>query len=286
MIPTGLWVKILDTYTVPELPEVETVCRGLRPYMEGKVLQNVTLHRTNLRNPFPPMFAERLEGQVVSKINRRGKYILVELPDYTWMMHLGMSGRIQRSFVTDYIRQKHDHVVWQVDNVMFAFNDARRFGDMDLLQNGQMCTSVTSMAPEPFEIGEDDFYKRLQCTTRPLKTTLLDQTIIAGLGNIYVCEALWQSGLSPFKQSNSIDKKQTQILLKNICEVLERAIESGGSSLRDHRTVEGTLGYFQHQFKVYDQKGKSCLTPRCSGTIEREVQSGRSTYYCPTCQKN
>ncbi len=271
---------------MPELPEVETVCRGLRPYMEGKVLQNVTLHRANLRSPFPPMFAERLEGQVICKINRRGKYILVELADYTWMMHLGMSGRIQRNTIADYIRQKHDHVVWQVEDIMFAFNDARRFGDMDLLPNGQMCTSVKSMAPEPFEIEADDFYERLLKTSRPLKTALLDQMVIAGLGNIYVCEALWQSGLSPFKASHSITNKQTQILLKNICAVLESAIASGGSSLRDHRTVEGTLGYFQHQFKVYDQKGKPCLALKCSGTIDREVQSGRSTYYCPLCQKN
>lgn len=271
---------------MPELPEVETICRGLRPYMEGKVLQNVALHRTNLRNPFPPLFAERLAGQVVNKISRRGKYIFVELSDYTWMMHLGMSGRIQRSLATDYIRQKHDHVAWQVGDVIFAFNDARRFGDMDLLIKGQLSPTMASMAPEPFEIEMDDFYKRLLRINRPLKTTLLDQTVIAGLGNIYVCEALWQSGLSPFKPSNLITKKQTQVLLKNICVVLEWAIESGGSSLRDHRTVEGTLGYFQHQFKVYNQKGKPCLTVNCSGTIEREVQAGRSTYYCPICQKN
>jgi len=271
---------------VPELPEVETVCRGLRPYMEGRVLKNFVLHRANLRNPFPPMFAERLQGQVVSKINRRGKYILVELPDYTWMMHLGMSGRIQRSSVADYIHQKHDHVFWQVDDMTFAFNDARRFGDMDLLPKGQMCSPIKTMAPEPFEIEAGDFYKRLQRTTRPLKTSLLDQAIIAGLGNIYVCEALWQSGLSPFKVSDSITLKQTQFLLKNICEVLERAIESGGASLRDHKTVEGTLGYFQHQFRVYDQKGTPCLTDKCSGTIKREAQAGRSTYYCSACQKN
>ncbi len=272
--------------TLPELPEVETVCRGLRPYMEGKVLQNVMQYRANLRNPFPPLFAERLEGQIVRKINRRGKYILVELPDYTWMMHLGMSGRIQRNFATDYIRQKHDHVVWQVENVVFAFNDARRFGDMDLFPRGQLSRTVTTMASEPFEIKIDDFYKNLHLSSRPLKTALLDQTIIAGLGNIYVCEALWQSSLSPFKVSNSITRKQIQLLLKNICAVLESAIEAGGSSLRDHRTIEGNLGYFQHQFKVYNQKGKPCLTLRCSGTIEREVQSGRSTYYCPICQKN
>lgn len=271
---------------MPELPEVETVCRGLRPYMEGKVLRHVTQYRANLRTPFPPLFTERLEGQVVHKINRRGKYIFVELSDYTWMMHLGMSGRIQRSLATDYLRQKHDHIVWQVEDVVFAFNDARRFGDMDLFPKGQFGSAVTSMAPEPFEIKVDDFYKRLLGTSRPLKTTLLDQGVIAGLGNIYVCEALWQSSLSPFKISNSVTYKQTQLLLKNICTVLECAIESGGSSLRDHRTIEGSLGYFQHQFKVYNQKGKPCLTHECSGTIEREVQSGRSTYYCPICQKN
>ncbi len=270
---------------MPELPEVETVCRGLRPYMEGKTLKSVQAYRSNLRNPFPPLFAERLQGQKVNKIIRRGKYILVELSDYTWMMHLGMSGKIQRSLSSHYVHQKHDHVVWQVDDVTFAFNDPRRFGDMDLIPKSQVCTQVKSMAPEPFEMKAGDFYKRLQKTSRPLKTALLDQTVIAGLGNIYVCEALWQSGLSPFKTSNLITKQQAQGLLKNICEVLERAIEAGGSSLRDHRAVDGTLGYFQHHFKVYDQKGKSCPTALCSGTIKREVQSGRSTYYCTTCQK-
>jgi formamidopyrimidine-DNA glycosylase len=271
---------------MPELPEVETVCRGLRLYMEGKVLSHVRQYRANLRNPFLPLFAERLEGQIVHKINRRGKYIVIELAQYTWMMHLGMSGRIQRSLVTEYKRQKHDHVMWQVEDIVFAFNDARRFGDMDLFPRGQFGLAITSMAPEPFEIEVDDFYQRLLRTSRPLKTTLLDQGVIAGLGNIYVCEALWQSGLSPFKASNSITYQQAQLLLKNICMVLECAIESGGSSLRDHRTVEGNLGYFQHQFKVYHQRSKPCLTAECSGTIEREVQSGRSTYYCPVCQKN
>lgn len=253
--------------------------------MEGKILKGLQVYRSNLRNPFPPMFAERLNGQKVEKINRRGKYILIELSDYTWMMHLGMSGKVQRSLTAHYVRQKHDHVVWQVDDVTFAFNDPRRFGDMDLLPSGQICKSVKSMAPEPFDMKLNDFYKRLQKTNRPLKTSLLDQTIIAGLGNIYVCEALWQSGLSPFRQSNAITTQQAKILLKNICEVLERAIEAGGSSLRDHRTIDGTLGYFQHHFKVYNQAGKPCLTQECSGTIKREVQSGRSTYYCPVCQK-
>lgn len=271
---------------MPELPEVETVCRGLRPFMEGKILQNVTLYRKNLRTLFPPMFAERLEGQVVCSVHRRGKYIQIKLPNYTWIMHLGMSGRIQRNKVAEYVRQKHDHVVWQVEDVVFAFNDARRFGDMDLIANDQDYDPLKKMAPEPFEITTEDLYQRLLRTARSLKIALLDQTVIAGLGNIYVSEALWQSGLSPFKVSHSINKKQTQILLKNIREVLERAIESGGSSLRDHRTIEGSLGYFQHQFKVYDKKGKPCLTNKCCGTIEREIQSGRSTYYCPICQKN
>jgi formamidopyrimidine-DNA glycosylase len=231
------------------------------------------------------MFAERLEQQEVVSILRRGKYILVNLRDYTWVMHLGMSGRIQRNLVKDYVHQKHDHVVWQVDDVVFAFNDARRFGDMDLVISIADYSPLTNMAPEPFTISSDDFYKRLQRTTRPLKTALLDQAIIAGLGNIYVCEALWQSGLSPFKASNTITLAQTKVLLKNVVEVLERAITAGGSTLRDHRTVDGTLGYFQNQLRVYDQKDMPCVTANCSGTIKREVQSGRSTYYCEICQK-
>lgn len=253
--------------------------------MEGKILKSVETHRLNLRNPFPPMFAERLNGQKVDKIKRRGKYILIELSDYIWVLHLGMSGKIQRSLTSHYHHQKHDHVIWQVDDVTFAFNDPRRFGDMDLIPKNQPCAQVQLMGPEPFDMKFEDFYQRLQKTNRPLKTSLLDQTVIAGLGNIYVCEALWQSGLSPFKISNSITKQQTQNLLKNICEVLEKAIEAGGSSLRDHRTIDGTLGYFQHHFKVYNQTGKPCPTKGCFGTIKREIQSGRSTYYCPTCQK-
>lgn len=271
---------------MPELPEVETVCRGLAPYMEGKIINKFILQRDGLRNTFPPMFAERLIGQQVHKINRRGKYILIESDDYTWLMHLGMSGRIQRSKADEYKLQKHDHVIWYVADVAFAFNDPRRFGDMDLFLKGTLNSALNAMAPEPFKIELDDFYKRLQRTTRPLKTALLDQTVIAGLGNIYVCEGLWQSGLSPFKQSNTIKKTQAKILLENIIDVLNRAIESGGASLRDYRTIEGALGYFQHQFNVYDQKGKPCLTTKCSGTIERDVQSGRSTYYCKVCQKN
>lgn len=270
---------------MPELPEVETVCRGLRPFMEGKILKNFTCHRQNLRNPFPPMFAERLDGKTVVSIARRGKYILVNLKDYTWIMHLGMSGRIQRNLSAEYSRQKHDHVTWQVDDVIFAFNDPRRFGDMDLIASEKEYVPIKNMAPEPFEISKEEFFNRLKGTSRPLKTSLLDQSIIAGLGNIYVCEALWQSGLSPFKASNTITLVQTEILLKNIIEVLEKAIIAGGSTLRDHRTVDGTLGYFQNQLKVYGQKSTACLMPDCSGTIERETQSGRSTYYCAVCQK-
>ena len=270
---------------MPELPEVETVCRGLRPFMEGKVLKNFTCYRQNLRNPFPPMFAERINQQKVTSILRRGKYILVNLKDYTWIMHLGMSGRIQRNLSKEYIHQKHDHVTWQVDDVIFAFNDPRRFGDMDLVSAITDYSPLKTMAPEPFAISQDEFYKRLQRTSRPLKTSLLDQSIIAGLGNIYVCEALWQSGLSPFKISNTITLSQTTVLLQNIIEVLERAITAGGSTLRDHRTVDGELGYFQQQLKVYGQKSMACLTPNCSGKIDRETQSGRSTYYCSVCQK-
>lgn len=270
---------------MPELPEVETVCRGLRPFMEGKILKNFMCYRHNLRNSFPPMFAERLDGQKVISILRRGKYILVNLSSYIWIMHLGMSGKIQRNSTKEYIRQKHDHVTWQVDDVVFAFNDPRRFGDMDLVTSITEYAPLKIMAPEPFIITEEYLYKRLQDTSRPLKTSLLDQSVIAGLGNIYVCEALWQSGLSPFKASNTITLSQTIVLLKNIIEVLGRAITAGGSTLRDHRMVDGTLGYFQHQLKVYGQKSMPCLTTNCVGKIERETQSGRSTYYCSVCQK-
>ncbi len=270
---------------LPELPEVETVCRALAQLMEGKRLNNVIVNCQKLRNAIPPMLSERLNNQQVEKIERRGKYILAHLQDYTWIMHLGMSGRITNCDKKNYTQQKHDHVLWQVDNTIFAFNDPRRFGEMNLIKKGQVYGSLKTMGPEPFEITAADFFKRLQKTSRPLKTTLLDQIIIAGLGNIYVCEALWQSGLSPLKVSNTITEKQTAQLLKNIIEVLQRAITAGGSSLRDYRQVDNSTGNFQKQFKVYNQTGKPCTTQKCSGTIAKLVQAGRSTFYCPSCQK-
>lgn len=270
---------------LPELPEVETVCRALAQVMVGKNLHNVVVNCNKLRNAMPPMLAERLNNQKVESIERRGKYILVHLQNYTWIMHLGMSGKITSYKQKDYTTQKHDHVLWQIENIIFAFNDPRRFGEMNLVKKGELYGSLKIMGPEPFTITAEDFFKRLQKTTRPLKTTLLDQTIIAGLGNIYVCEALWQSGLSPIKAANTITQQQTITLLKNILEVLQRAIIAGGSSLRDYRQIDNSSGNFQKQFKVYNQTGTPCLTNKCSGTIKRLVQSGRSTFYCSVCQK-
>lgn len=270
---------------LPELPEVETVCRALARIMVGRNLHSVVVNCNKLRNVIPPMLAERLNKQKVESIERRGKYILAHLQDYTWIMHLGMSGRIVYCEQKDYIKQKHDHVLWQIENIIFAFNDPRRFGEMNLVKKGELYGSLKTMGPEPFTITAKDFFQRLQKTSRPLKTTLLDQTIIAGLGNIYVCEALWQSGLSPIKSSNTITKQQAIKLLENIKEVLERAIKAGGSSLRDYRQIDNSIGNFQRQFKVYNQTGMPCATNKCSGTIERIAQSGRSTFYCKSCQK-
>lgn len=270
---------------MPELPEVETVCRELSEIMIGKSIKNLVINRSKLRNELPPMMADKLQNQTVEKIDRRGKYILIRLKDYTWIMHLGMSGRITNFNSKFYVKQKHDHVVWQIEDTIFAFNDPRRFGDMNLLKKGELYGSLKTMGQEPFTINSDDFFKLLLKTSRPLKTSLLDQTVIAGLGNIYVCEALWQSKLSPLKISNTITKSQTEILLKNITEVLERAIKAGGSSLKDYRKVDNSIGNFQNQFKVYNQTGKSCSNNNCNGTIARLVQSGRSTFYCASCQK-
>lgn len=270
---------------MPELPEVETVCRGLEPLMVGKTIKNIILNRNRLRNDLPPMFKECISGQKVYSVKRRGKYIVVQLADYAWIMHLGMSGKISNFEKSQYINEKHDHVVWEIDEMVFAFNDPRRFGDMTVVNNYYDYKPLKIMGPEPFEVTEEDFFERLISTKRPLKTALLDQVIVAGLGNIYVCEALWQSNLSPFKAANTILEKQAKMLLINIKEVLAKAIEAGGSSLRDYKKVDNSKGSFQKYFQVYNREGQKCLNKKCSSNVSRENQGGRSTYFCPTCQK-
>jgi formamidopyrimidine-DNA glycosylase len=276
----------IRNFLVPELPEIETVCRGLRPFLENYSIQNVQINRPNLRYPFPPLFKERLEGAKIIKIERRAKYILIHLDnELTWVIHLGMSGRIR---INEETVNKHDHVIWTTEQYChFVYNDPRRFGLMDLVRTRDLDQHrlFTNLGIDPFdaELTPELLHKFLSKNARPLKSVLLDQTIIVGLGNIYVCEALWLTNLSPFRNANTLSLKQCNELLENVLCVLKKAINAGGSTLKDYSQPNGELGYFQHQFKAYGREGKECLTESCNGSIKRIVQSGRSTFYCSVC---
>lgn len=283
---------------MPELPEVETVRRGLLPAMEGQVIGLAQVNRADLRWPFPPQMAERLTGARVLRLRRRSKYILADLStDETLLIHLGMSGRMLISgnllgaFHHDHpAPQKHDHVVLTMQNgARVTFNDARRFGAMDMFPTatGEAHPLLAALGPEPLGNAFDEAYlsARLKGRNTPIKSALLDQHIVAGLGNIYVCETLYRAGISPKKKAGDLTVKRASALVPIIRDVLTEAIEAGGSSLRDYRQTDGELGYFQHTFQVYGREGEPCRTPGCTAQIERIVQSGRSSFYCPTCQR-
>ncbi|WP_415182173.1 bifunctional DNA-formamidopyrimidine glycosylase/DNA-(apurinic or apyrimidinic site) lyase [Phaeovulum sp.] len=283
---------------MPELPEVETVRRGLAPAMEGAVIELAEVNRPDLRWPLPERMAERLTGARVERLRRRSKYILADLDTgETLLIHLGMSGRMLVSgevlggFHHDHpAPQKHDHVVLHMaGGARVTFNDARRFGAMDLVRTDREAAHwlLAGLGPEPFGNGfhEDYLIARLKGRATPIKTALLDQRIVAGLGNIYVSEVLHRAGLDPRRKAGRIAAVRTAGLVPLIREVLAEAIEAGGSSLRDHRRPDGELGYFQHIFRVYDREGDPCLKEGCTGTIQRIVQSGRSSYFCASCQR-
>ena len=283
---------------MPELPEVETVRRGLLPAMEGVVIERADVNRADLRWPFPERMADRLTGARVDALRRRSKYILADLSTgETLIIHLGMSGRILIS--GDPLGQfhhhhpapeKHDHVVFHMGNgARITFNDARRFGAMDLTPTSAAEDHwlLRDLGPEPLgnAFHEDYLVARLRGRNTPVKAALLDQRIVAGLGNIYVCEALYRAGISPVRKAGRIGEARVRALVPIIRDVLSEAIEAGGSSLRDYRQADGELGYFQHTFRAYDREGQSCRTPGCGGTIARIVQSDRSSFYCPRCQR-
>jgi len=293
---------------MPELPEVETVRRGLAPVMEGAILEKIELRRPDLRAPFPPRFASRLRGRRVVGLGRRAKYLLADLDDNNVLvMHLGMSGsfRIEMAAavsITDahnrtrVERPAHDHVVFHLSSgAKVIFNDPRRFGLMDLVPRDDLEASrhFRAMGIEPLGNSFDGavLAKLFAGRTTPIKAALMDQRFIAGLGNIYVCEALWLARVSPLRQAGSLTTKTgrpkaaADRLATAIREVLAAAIAAGGSSLRDHRQVDGDLGYFQHEFAVYDREGEPCLLSGCRGTISRTTQSGRSTFHCTVCQR-
>ena len=283
---------------MPELPEVETVRRGLAPTFVGRRIAHATARRPDLRFPLPARFTARLQGRRVAALRRRAKYLLADLDSgETLVMHLGMSGsfRIENQPVGKFHHPRgkaptHDHVEFAFeDGARVVYNDPRRFGFMDLIATATLDQHplFAGIGVEPLgpEFNVDALSAALAGSRAPLKAALLDQRRIAGLGNIYVSEALHRARLSPLREAGSLTRVETRRLAKAIPAVLEAAIAAGGSTLRDHRQADGALGYFQHSFVVYDREGAVCSNPRCRGIISRTVQAGRSTFYCPTCQR-
>ncbi len=283
---------------MPELPEVETVRMGLLPVMEGRQIDKATVNRPDLRWPFPPRMANRLTGARVLGLRRRSKYILADLSTgETLLIHLGMSGRMLISgaqlgqFHHDHpAPAKHDHVVLDMEGgARVTFNDARRFGAMDLLTTATADTHplLANIGPEPLgnDFHETHLAARLKGRAMPIKSALLDQQNVAGLGNIYVCEVLFRAGISPLRLARDVSPDEVARLVPIIRDVLIEAIAAGGSSLKDYRQADGELGYFQHTFRVYGREGQPCTTPGCQSLIARTVQSGRSSFHCPTCQR-
>jgi len=290
---------------MPELPEVETVMMGLKPALEGHRFVHVETRRRDLRIPFPNDFAGRLTGRRVTRMWRRAKYIMADLDDgETLVIHLGMSGSMSvyatgtnRKLGTFHYERapdgagtgKHDHVVFDTDApARVVFNDHRRFGLMTLIETGGVGEHrlFKDIGIEPLSRGFDAAFlaAALKGKKTPIKSALLDQRIIAGLGNIYVCEALWRARISPKRGAARLKPAEIAVLVPEIKAVLREAIKAGGSSLRDHKRTDGELGYFQHRFAAYDRAGKPCKHDD-GGTIKRIAQSGRSTFYCPVCQR-
>ncbi|MFN8948635.1 MAG: bifunctional DNA-formamidopyrimidine glycosylase/DNA-(apurinic or apyrimidinic site) lyase [Alphaproteobacteria bacterium] len=281
---------------MPELPEVETVRRGLAPVLEGRVLARVLARRNDLRFPLPKNFAGRLTGRRVLRLSRRAKYILAHLDNReVLLIHLGMSGRfqIEGQGVGQFVHPgamtgKHDHVEFLTDNgARIVYTDHRRFGSMDLVPEADLAMHrlLRAIGPEPLSEAFDGglLAVRLEGKRTPIKAALLDQRVVAGLGNIYVCEALFRAGISPRRQASTVRLSRTARLVPDIKAVLAEAILAGGSTLRDFKDTSGELGYFQHRFDVYDREGEACR--RCGAPVRRIVQSGRSTFFCSGCQR-
>jgi formamidopyrimidine-DNA glycosylase len=293
---------------MPELPEVETVRRGLEPAMQGARFAKVEVRRGDLRWPLPKDFAARLEGKTVTGMGRRAKYLLTDLSSGdVLLMHLGMSGSFHvfagrgDKALGRYHHERarhvaHDHVVFHMSSgAIVTFNDPRRFGSMKIVPRAAIDAEplLNGLGPEPLGNAFDAAMLARACSGKrtSLKAALLDQRIVAGLGNIYVCEALHRARLSPKRSAATIatrsgaPNERAERLVVGIKAVLADAIKDGGSSLRDHKRTDGGLGMFQHHFRVYDREGEPCRTPGCRGTVKRIVQNGRSTFFCPACQR-
>ncbi|MFL6829686.1 MAG: bifunctional DNA-formamidopyrimidine glycosylase/DNA-(apurinic or apyrimidinic site) lyase [Sphingomicrobium sp.] len=267
---------------MPELPEVETTVRGLARVLEGRRIARVEARRLDLRRAFPVDLGQRLTGAMVTGLHRRAKYGLIDTDrGDTLLFHLGMSGHWR---VDPTETQKHDHFLLETDEGRrVALNDARRFGSLDLVRTDQLgdWPALKALGPEPLDLDPRELRRRLAGRTAPIKLLLLDQRIVAGLGNIYVCEALHRAGIHPRRAGGSISLERLNRLVPAIHDVLDEAIAAGGSTLRDFASPDGELGYFSKSFSVYDREGRPC---ECGGTVKRIVQGGRSTFYCPSCQ--
>ncbi len=283
---------------MPELPEVETVRRGLLPVMEGKRILRADVNRPDLRWPLPARMAERVSGMRVMSLRRRSKYLLADLSSgETLLVHLGMSGRILISgdapgtFRNRHaMHDRHDHVVFHMQGgARVTFNDPRRFGAMDLVAtaSAEQHQRLAGIGPEPLGNAFDETYlaSTLKGRRTTIKAALLDQRVVAGLGNIYVCEVLHRAGISPARRVSRLAARRIASLVPHVRDVLSEAIAAGGSSLRDYRQADGELGYFQHIFRVYGRDGDPCVKSGCGGRIVRTVQSGRSSFHCPKCQR-
>ena len=281
---------------MPELPEVETVRRGLQPAMEGKRILGVQTRRKDLRFPFPANFNQRLADAKVKRLGRRAKYLVADLSTgEALIMHLGMTGRFTVSgkkpgkfHHAAGEEEKHDHVVFDMQGgARITFNDARRFGFMDLWPTDDLdhYPAFEGMGPEPISNEFSGAYLKeaFEDKKAPVKAALLDQNVVAGLGNIYVCEALFRAGINPKKLAGAIKRDKLEKLAVEIRKVIEEAIEAGGSTISDFATTDGELGYFQHRFQVYGREGDACVV--CGKPVKRMVQSGRSTFYCASCQR-
>ena len=293
---------------MPELPEVETVRRGLEPHMRGAVIVEALVNRRDLRFPFPPRFASRLAGQRIEEVGRRAKYLLFSLSNgETWLSHLGMTGVWHVEQGGDLIAGRyhpapdapaHTHLNMLLERpdssrVAISYSDARRFGFMDLFADAGTNPFLAGLGPEPLgnEFSALHLAAAFAGKQAPVKSALLDQRVVAGLGNIYVSEALHRAKISPRRRADTLVRRDggasdaLEVLVETIRAVLIEAIDAGGSTLRDFRTASGELGYFQHRFLVYDREGEKCPRRGCGGQVRRIVQSGRASYYCPRCQR-
>jgi formamidopyrimidine-DNA glycosylase len=293
---------------MPELPEVETVRQGLSPFVEGATIEKVVLNRENLRFAFPEHFVQALSGQTITQTSRRAKYLLFHLSNgLTWLSHLGMTGsyRFDNRLIAEPSRyyeaaatKKHDHLEVFLSHpehgkLVLLYTDARRFGFMDIFEKQEDCPYLKDLGPEPLgnAFSGQSLAERFKNKKSPVKSALLDQRVVAGLGNIYVSEALHRAHIRPDTPAGSLvapqggSSERLENLAQGVRTVLAEAIDAGGSTLRDFRQADGNTGYFQHRFSVYDREGKPCPTPRCPGVVERIVQAGRSSFFCPMCQK-